>query len=132
MWQPLLGRIGFISEATMYYRQHTDNVAGANRLSTQIFSMSFEEKVNSVRFAARSLLKTVEQAGELLKLMESSSLPTNKNIENIVRGYSELIIKSPLGRLLFVYKNSIHGKGLQRKALLFMQLLLIRNKSRTN
>jgi glycosyltransferase involved in cell wall biosynthesis len=122
------GRIGFIPEATIYYRQHSDNVAGANRLSKQMLSMSFEDKINSLRFATRGLLKTFEQAGKLLRLIKSSNSPTDKDVEDIVRGYSDLLRHSPLRRLYFVYKNSIYGKGLQRKIFLAIQLLLIRNK----
>ncbi len=102
-----MGKISFVDQPTMLYRQHSVNSVGAKRYGISLFI----EKLKNSNIK-KSLLDTVIQAGEVAKIYKDDF---NVELYQLTEHYSRIFEKSKLQRVSFYMKNKIFKKGLPRK-----------------
>ena len=98
------GKIAFVRQSTLLYRQHDSNALGAIRSSGPKFVLSMIRNINVLK---SSILATRRQSGEFARAFElgSTSLPAR---------YASIGTKNKLQRLSFYKKNHIRRSGLYR------------------
>lgn len=101
------GRIVFLDEPTLFYRQHGTNTCGAKDMGDIRY---IEERLKNGKNASLMLKYGYRQAAEMAQL-----LGENEDRE-LVKGYGELENKPYLKRLAFALKNKTLKDGIVRKA----------------
>jgi len=101
------GKVGFVNQATMLYRQHTVNSVGAKKYGFALFV----EKVKSSKMK-QSLIDTTVQAGRIAETYKSI---LNKKDYQLIKQYSQIWEKSKIQRLHFYLKHKVLKKGVPRK-----------------
>lgn len=103
------GKIGYINEALILYRQHGDNSVGAKN----IYSIAYlKNQIFKIAEQKKALLKTQQQISYFVKIYDIS---TPYIIE-----YGNLANKSKLSKIAFLLKNHIFKSGLIRNIGLFL------------
>lgn len=113
MWVALIaaafGRIGFVSESTMLYRQHGDNVDGAKDMRSASYIINRMTKLNRVRC---DLYKQYLQAAEFCNIYEHQLSEEQKKM---LRSFSGLQKSNVLKRLIILTRYNLYKKGIVRK-----------------
>ncbi len=112
MWIALVaaafGKIGFVNEATVLYRQHCDNANGAKDVNS--FSY-LSNKINNLNSVREFLRLQYRQAGNFLDIY--LSLLTNYQIEYILT-YSKFGEKNWFSKAYALFKYDLKKKGIIR------------------
>lgn len=103
----VFGKVGYISKATMLYRQHENNVVGAK--STGIKAVL--ERLNDIDSIHNSLIETQKQT----RLLYNSYKNIPKNKAAIIKKYAFLSQSNKFERIRFVTKNKILKQGVTRR-----------------
>lgn len=101
-----LGKVSFIKEPTLFYRQHEANLVGNKKFLSYILN-----RVRNLREQKRALLELQIQAGEFAKLY--SNIIDEDKLELIIR-FSELNQKSFLRRRILIIRNGYLKSGIIR------------------
>lgn len=102
------GKIDFVTEQTMLYRQHGKNDTGAKKWSAS----TLLKKLSTYSETSKLLLrKTQAQAGEFSLRFQAKL--TAEQIQ-LLNTYSEMDKLSGLGKRLFLIRNSIFKQGVLR------------------
>lgn len=102
-----LGRVGFVDEPTMLYRQHAVNSVGAKKYGFALLVSKLRN--NSIR---KSLVETTRQAGQIAKTYESV---LSTEYYGLAYHYAQIFNKNKIHRILFYIRNKIWKKGLPRQ-----------------
>lgn len=97
------GKIGYIKEPLVLYRQHKNNTVGAKNLQSLGYLWS---RINNHADIKKTLLSTQKQAESFVQLYSLE--------DPVLREYGGLGKKPKIQRLLFYAKNGIHKCGLKR------------------
>lgn len=108
-----LGRVAYIDEPTLAYRQHGGNSIGAKRIN--LFSAS--KTMRSIKLANTTIRKTTMQAG--LFLDRYRPLLSNEQIK-ILKTYSTLYEYGPIKRRLLLIKYKFFKSSFVRNVGLFL------------
>ncbi len=108
-----MGRVVFVDEATMLYRQHAVNSVGAKRYG---FGLLISKLKNSS--IKKSLVDTTKQAGAVAAIYKEQ-LP--EELYQLTDKYAGIFGKNKFCRMWFYIKNRVWKKGLPRQV---WQLLL--------
>ena len=103
------GKMYFISEPQILYRQHRNNSVGARGFNIKYFLNRFLKK-GEVEKALRDTEKQALYFSELYGLDE----------DDIISGYGRIRELSKIGRIRFYTKNNIYKKGIIRNIGLFL------------
>lgn len=113
MWIALIaaafGKIGFVGESTMLYRQHGDNVDGAKDMKSVLYIVNRMTKLHQVR---RDLRKQYLQAEEFSNIYEYQLSEEQKKL---LRSFSGLQRSNALKRLIVLTQYALYKKGIVRK-----------------
>ena len=113
----LLGRVEFLDEATMLYRQHGNNSVGAKDVRSVKYSL------NKLKLSLKSNSEIVNgqlQTAEVLKLLNESNC--DSEIIKILTEYSELSKKSKIQKLSFIKKHKLLKFGFKRRIFQFLTI----------
>lgn len=102
-----LGKVAFVDQPTMLYRQHAVNSVGAKKYGLAL--LIFKLKNNSIR---KSLVDTTKQAEEIAKTYQDE-LP--RDLYQLTNRYAQIYGKGKFYRMGFYVKNRIWKKGLPRQ-----------------
>lgn len=97
------GKIGYVNESLILYRQHGDNSVGAKKIYSIDYIGAKLSKINDIR---ASLYSTQHQAELFVKTYDIH--------DKILEEYSKLNTKGKLRRCNFLIKNKIWKSGLVR------------------
>lgn len=122
------GRIGFLPEVTVQYRQHSDNVIAAK---------SFQEMFNPFHLLWYRRLKqgfnhlkgSFIQAGSFCQRLEKRRAKDQEKF-NLVHDYASLLQLSPLRRIQKVRSLGVHKQDIIRQWLFYLHLLFMRRGNR--
>ncbi|MER3556040.1 MAG: glycosyltransferase family 2 protein, partial [Meiothermus sp.] len=106
----LLGRVEFIDQPTVLYRQHSHNDTGAKKWGAR-FILGRLSKTDEVR---KSLQKTQSQASALVQHLATKSTQIDPGIIAVIQGFSGLTAMSPAQRRAFVLQHGILKQGIIR------------------
>lgn len=112
------GHIGFISEPTILYRQHSNNTIGSNGLYGKIKELKELRKSYTGRLAR--FRKTIIQAAHLLSIMTDHS----KN-RPLIEQFSQLTNQGILSRYYSVTKLGLRPSGVIRSVMFWLYLVFI-------
>ena len=102
----LLGRIEFVENATVLYRQHTDNVVGATKVNSMGFIVKRLRKISHVLMTIQS---SVEQAGVLYKLYQNE---IDSDAREVISHYALLKTYYPIKRIWIIRKYHCYKQGM--------------------
>ena len=109
------GHIGFLHEATIYYRQHSHNSVGAKKY----FSVNSLEKVFAGKNNYIMILNVLRQVVNLQKRLAPSPAL------NLVEEYLSCV-KS--GDILGIWRLGVHKQGFWRNLLFYLYLIIYRRQ----
>jgi len=104
-----LGRIGFLPEQTILYRQHGGNVVGAKEVRSLRYMAGWTRRLAGNR---QSLVNTQRQAAALERAAGALLSPGQRRM---VQAYARIGQKGKLGRLLVVARYGIWLTGWKRR-----------------
>ena len=113
----LLGRVEFLDEATMLYRQHGNNSVGAKDVRSVKYAL------NKLKLSTKNNSEIVNgqlQTAEILKLLNESNC--DSEIIKILTEYSELSKKSKIQKLSFIKKHKLLKFGFKRRIFQFLTI----------
>ena len=102
------GRIGFVEQPTMLYRQHSVNSVGAKQYGVRLFmekvkSRSLKKSIQNTTYQAQQFAETYETELDYELLELTKAYATIYNMNKIKRGYFCLkhrILKHGIARVL--------------------------------
>ena len=113
------GKIVFIEEPTMLYRQHGKNSVGAKNVCSINYAL---QKLRSAKVTDSEVVGCLLQAGEVAKILklynqECAGEKSAKVLEaaQILEDYSKIKELSKLKRIRFINKNKLLKKGAKRR-----------------
>lgn len=104
------GKVSFIEEATILYRQHGDNGVGARNANSLFYMIKRMFQGDDIKI---SLLNTRKQAAYFAKVYGESK-------ESLIYKYAELENKGKLARIMFYQKNDVKKSTWSKNLGLFM------------
>lgn len=104
------GRIVFLDEPTLFYRQHGTNTCGARDMGDVRY---MADRLSRGKNASLMLKYGYRQAAEMYEVLKNEG---DKELGELLKGYGELEGKPYLKRLAFVLKNGVLKDGIVRKA----------------
>ena len=102
----VFGKILFLQEPTIWYRQHEDNVVGATKVNSLGFILMRLAKYKHVR---RSLAMAVKQAGAFLKHYEPILSAEQQSVLSV---FSQLSSYPKVARIMIVIREKFLKQGL--------------------
>ena len=126
-WLALLasacGRIGFIDQALVRYRQHGGNVIGAesylNRIKKFIYTPT---RWRRNLFVVR---QSIIQANLLAEHLSSYNVVIQNSVRELINGYGKLLNVSPLRRPFILMKYKIHKQPMLSNILFIMVVMVL-------
>lgn len=108
LWASAVGRIGFVPERTIYYRQHGTNVVGAKDVGSLRYLVSYLCRARQNR---QALADAECQAGEFLIAARDV---LNEEQKQLLYDYSTLRQKGKIERVRVIFKHGIWKTGWRR------------------
>lgn len=107
----VFGKIGFVNEPTMYYRQHYNNSVGAkNASSPRFLYQRFQEGKNSYR---RLMIESMEQIQGFMDTYGDDI--DSLDVYDLLNDYGDLYYKGKIRRLTFYKNNQVLKEGKIRR-----------------
>ena len=107
----VFGKIGFVNESTMYYRQHGNNSVGAKNAKNPVFLYHrLKEGKNSYR---RMMIESMEQIQGFVEIYGEEI--DNLDVYELLECYGELYYKGKIKRLNFYKNHHVLKEGNIRK-----------------
>jgi glycosyltransferase involved in cell wall biosynthesis len=118
------GRIGYIDEPLVQYRQHSRNQIGAVTLDRLIHLSNARRRLSNIRDC---MLATIGQAQALHERIRGERIDCSSGGLELLDGLGSCLEQGLIRRLWTVYRLPLRRQGPWRKLLLFLRLLLMRN-----
>ena len=118
-----IGRISFIDQPLVRYRQHNGNVLGAepylNRIRKFIYTPArWRKNVFVVR-------QSIIQANLLAERLSSCNVVIQNSVRELINGYGKLLNVSPLRRPFILMKYKIHKQPMLSNLLFIMVVMVL-------
>lgn len=114
MWFALIaaafGKIGFVSKATMLYRQHGDNVKGAKNMKSVLYTLKKMQQLDEIH---AGLLGQYRQAEEFFEIYKDA---LNVQQQMVLKDYASLKNSGIFRKAKVLTKHDLYKKGIIRKA----------------
>jgi len=107
------GKIYYIDEPTMYYRQHSSNVFGAKKYGINLIMQKYKQGITEARN------KIYIQCKQAKKLLETHRNKLNKEQVKMLEDFSKLPNQPWLTRRKLLIKHKIYKSGLLRNLAMF-------------
>lgn len=105
------GKVGFVKEHTMYYRQHQNNSVGAKASKNPLYLM--KRLMQGRRKYKDQMKESMMQIAFFLRTYETE-YPIESRKKMLLEGYASLIARNKFYRLCFYTKYKVYKKGLVR------------------
>jgi len=115
------GRIEYLPEPLVRYRQHGNNVVGVKRFRDAINPMVASQRWAEGRFYT---IMTFEQAKSLAKRLRELDRPTPLETMDLIEEFSRLPELSRLKRITTIRRMGIRKQSLSRQLLMYLRLIL--------
>jgi len=118
------GRIGYIDQSLVRYRQHAKNHLGALRIPLvgNFLAPSYRKRLAK---SQSHMHGTVAQALILKERIALRNINCSANVRELLDRFSSCFGQSRAQRLWTVYRLPLRRQGILRKLLLFLRLLLV-------
>lgn len=103
------GKVVFVDQKTVQYRQHTENEVGAKDVKSASY---FRQKISNTGGIRDSILKTYSQASSFLETYQDILSDDQKEMLTV---FTELQDKSKCSRMRLLSKYKLYKSGLYRK-----------------
>jgi glycosyltransferase involved in cell wall biosynthesis len=120
------GRIGYIDEPLVRYRQHSGNHIGALTVDRLVNLSAARKRLSKIQ---DYMLAPIGQAKVLSERIRGTDIPCSGESLELLDGFVSCLGQSTIRRLWTVYRLPIRRQGFWRKLLLFLRLLLMRNRA---
>jgi len=117
------GRIGFLPEATVRYRQHSKNVIAAKSF-WGMFNPLHPSWFRRLKLGSYNLRLSFLQASSFYQRLKEHKSTASESLI-LVQAYASLLDLSPAERIQTVKRLGIHKQGVIRQWLLYLHLLLM-------
>lgn len=118
------GRIGYIDEPLVQYRQHSRNQIGAMTLDRLVNFSAARKRLATIR---DHMLGPIGQAQVLRERIRGRNLSCSGDSLQVLDHFVTCLGQSVIRRLWTIYRSPLRRQGLLRKLLLFVRVLLMRN-----
>ncbi len=119
------GKIDFIKNPTVLYRQHEKNTVGAKNFWH--FLNPFKTSPHYTWKRSQSLIfSSICQAKALMTRIENRTIKFNEDAMNLIKRYTNISKVSTLHRNTLIFRNNIRRQGLIRQAI-FLIIIIISN-----
>ena len=118
------GRIGYIDEPLVQYRQHSGNHIGALTVDRLVNLSAARKRLSKIQ---DYMLGPIGQAKVLSERIRGKEITCSGESLKLLDGFVSCLGQSTLRRLWTIYRLPLRRQGLWRKLLLFLRLLLMRN-----
>lgn len=105
------GRIGFVKEPTMYYRQHQGNSVGAKASGNPLYLI--KRLAKGRRHYKEQMKESMMQISAFLQTYERA-YPIESEKKSLLEGYASLATRNKFYRMWFYTKNKVQKNGLIR------------------
>jgi len=119
------GRIGYIDQPLVQYRQHSRNQIGALTLDRLVNFSAARKRLATIR---EHMLGPIGQAQVLRARIRKNNLSCSGDSLQVLDHFVTCLGQGVLGRLWTIYRSPLRRQGPWRKLLLFLRLLLMRNE----
>jgi len=119
------GRIGYIDEPLVRYRQHSGNHIGALTVDRLVNLSAARKRLTKIQ---DYMLAPIGQARVLSERIRGTEITCSRESLKLLDGFVSCLGQSTIRRLWTVYRLPIRRQGFLRKLLLFLRLLLMRNR----
>jgi len=120
------GRIGYIDEPLVQYRQHSGNQIGALTVDRLVNLSAARKRLSNIQ---DYMLGPIGQAKVLSERIRGKEITCSGESLKLLDGFVSCLGQSTVRRLWTIYRLPIRRQGLWRKLLLFLRLLLMRNRA---
>jgi rhamnosyltransferase len=119
------GRMAYINEPLVRYRQHSSNQIGAVTVPGifNFFSATYRKHLSSTR---QHMLKPTRQAFALSERIKNRNVDCRPEVCNLIDRFASCMEQGLMGRLLTVYRLPLRRQGLARRCLWILRLVLMR------
>jgi len=117
-----VGRIEYIPEPLVRYRQHGGNVVGAKRFRETINPMVASQRWDEGRFYTAMAF---EQARSLAKRLRELDQPAPRETMELIDGFTRLPELSRLKRITTIRRLGIRKQTLSRQLLMYLRLIVL-------
>lgn len=125
-WLSLLassaGRLEYVDQALVKYRQHSSNEVGAKPIFSSLFSFKDGWK-GRLRRGEKHFVEGISQARQLIKRIEERSIPISRDVENCIAFYSNISEIERFDRIRHVFELRMGPQNKLRKLLFCLRLL---------
>jgi len=119
------GRIGYIDQPLVQYRQHSRNQIGALTLDRLVNFSAARKRLATIR---EHMLGPIGQAQVLRERIMKNNLSCSGDSLQVLDHFVTCLGQGVLGRLWTIYRSPLRRQGPWRKLLLFFRVLLMRNE----
>jgi len=120
------GRIGYIDESLVQYRQHSRNQIGAITLDRLVNLSAARKRLSKIQ---DYMLGPIRQAEVLRERIRGKQLNCSGESLELLDGFVSCLGQGTVRRLWTIYRLPLRRQGPWRKLLLFIRLLLMRNEA---
>jgi len=118
------GRIGFIDQPLVQYRQHSRNHIGAMTLDRLVNFSAARKRLATIR---DHMLGPIGQAQVLRERIRGKNISCSGDSLELLDDFVSCLGQGVVQRLWTIYRSPLRRQGPWRKLLLFLRLLLMRN-----
>ena len=118
------GRIGYIDQPLVQYRQHSRNQIGALTLDRLVNFSAARKRLAKIR---EHMLGPIGQAQVLRERIRKNNLSCSGDSLQVLDHFVTCLGQGVMGRLWTIYRSPLRRQGPWRKLLLFFRVLLMRN-----
>jgi hypothetical protein len=118
------GRIAYIDEPLVQYRQHSSNQIGAMTLDRLVNFSAARKRLATIR---DHMLGPIGQAQVLRERIRERNLTCSVETVQLLDHFVTCLDQGVVGRLWTICRSPLRRQGLLRKLLLFARVLLMRN-----
>lgn len=118
------GRIGYIDEPLVQYRQHSRNQIGAVTLDRLVHLSAARKRLSNIR---DYMFATIGQAQALHERIRGETMDCSSGSLELLDGLVSCLRQGLVRRLWTAYRLPLRRQGPWRKLLLFLRLFLMRN-----
>jgi hypothetical protein len=119
------GRIGYIDEPLVQYRQHSRNQIGVVTLDRLVHLSAARKRLSNIR---DYMWATLGQVQALHERVRGETMDCSSGSLELLDGLVSCLEQGPVRRLWTVYRLPLRRQGPWRKLLLFLRLLFMRNR----
>jgi glycosyltransferase involved in cell wall biosynthesis len=122
------GRIGYIDQPLVQYRQHSRNQIGALTIDRLVNFSAARQRLKNI---PDHMFVPIRQAEVLSERIRRKNLSCSGDSLQVLDQFVTCLGQGVIGRLWTIYRSPLHRQGPVRKLLLFFRVVLMRNGHET-